>query len=181
MAQLTPRGKALRWLTEHRGLTEQPYGSNRDDRPDGITAAQKRLGSWLVGLAWCGVWFCNAAMAGGVRPAQAYRWASVAFIEDDARGKRNGFRGWISHPARRGKHWGNVFRGDGVVLFGRGVHVETIRDCSWRYRMLGFIWTEGGNTSPEGGSGSQSNGGGSYKRKRRIADIHGIALVNYPD
>lgn len=179
--KLTPRGRALRWYTTHRGLTEQPPGSNRDNRRYGITTAQKKLGTWLVGLPWCGVWVCNAALAGGVRPAKPYRWASVTFIEDDARAHRNGFRGWISRPARTGRHWKRVFRADAVVLFGRGVHVEGIRDASWRYRILGYIWTDGGNTSPEGGTGSQSNGGGSYKRRRRIADIHGIALINYPD
>lgn len=180
-SKLTPRGRALRWLTNHRGLTEQPYGSNRDNRKDGITAAQKRLGSWLVGLAWCGVWFCNAAMAGGVRPAKPYRWASVANIEDDARARVNGFRGWVSRPARFGSHWKRAFRGDGVVLFGRGVHVATLRDCSLKYRLLGYVITDEGNTTPEGGTGNQANGGGSYRRRRKIADIHGLALVDYPD
>lgn len=180
MARLTSRGRALRWMTNHRYLTEDPAGSNRDNRRDGITAAQKRLGDWLVGLAWCGVWVCNAALAAGVKIAKPYRWASVAAIEADAKAKVNGFRGWIARPARFGRHWRNVYRGDAVVMFGPGVHVEMIRDCSWRCRARGFIRTEGGNTSPEGGTGSQSNGGGSYPRRRSIADIHGVALIDFP-
>lgn len=176
---LTPRGRAMRWLTNHRYLTEQPPGSNRDERKDGITAAQRRLGGWLVGLPWCGVWAANAALVGGVQIVQPWRWASVVDIEDMARAGQNGFRDWRPSPAKTGKVWANVYRGDLVVLFGRGVHVETIRSSAWIYRRLGLIRTEGGNTS-SGNSGSQDNGGGAFPRYRRIADIHGIARVNYP-
>jgi hypothetical protein len=175
MAKLTARGKALRWMTRHRNLTEQPPGSNRDNRKDGITAAQKKLGAWLVGQPWCGVWCCNAAMAGGVRPSKPYRWASVALIEDDARAKRNSFRGWTRDPSR-------VLRGDLVILFGRGVHVEMVRQVHkprpWRNYWL--IDTDGGNTSAEGQVGSQSNGGQSARRRRPMSAVHGFALVNYP-
>ena len=96
---LTSRGRQLRWLTNHRGLTEQPAGSNTDQRKDGIRAAQIRVaggGNWLIGQPWCGVWCCAAALAAGVKIAKPYRWASVAFVEDDARAKRNGFRSWVS-------------------------------------------------------------------------------------
>lgn len=168
--KLTPRGRTLRWLTNRRGITEQPAGSNRDERIDGITAAQRRLGAWLVGLAWCGVWCANAAMAGGVRPSKPWRWASVANIEDDARAKTNGFRGWTRDHRR-------VIRGDLVVLFGRGKHVETVRKV---YARLGLVRTDGGNTS-RGDAGSQSNGGGAFPRWRRLSDVHGFALVDYPD
>lgn len=176
---LTARGKALRWMTNHRYCTEQPPNSNQDYRKDGITAAQKRLGFWLVAKAWCGTWLCNAAMAGGVKMSAPYRWASVWFCEVDAKNKTNGFRGYIPKPARTGKHWKNVFRGDAAILFGSGVHIVMIRDCSWKYRILGLIRTDEGNTSP-GSSGSQNNGGGSYPRFRRIKDIYGICLINYP-
>jgi hypothetical protein len=177
MATLTPRGRALRWLTNHRGITEDPAGSNRDNRSDGITAAQRRLGSWLIGLPWCGVWFANALLAGGVAGV-GYRLASVVNIEDDAKAHRRPFRGWVTtaDPSWPKK----VLRGDGVVLFGRGVHVETVRSTAWAYRKLGLIRTEGGNTS-SGNAGSQDNGGGAFPRYRRIADVHGFALVDYPN
>jgi hypothetical protein len=164
------RGKALRWLSNHRGLTEDPAGSNSDHRKDGIRAAQRRLGAWLVGLAWCGVWACNAALAAGVRIAQPFRWASVELIEDDARAKRNGFRGWTLDTRQ-------VLRGDLAVLFGRGVHVATVRRVS---RRLGIVITDEGNTNRDN-AGSQSNGGGSFRRVRRLSDVHGFALVDYPD
>ncbi len=171
--KLTPRGLALRWLTRHRGITEQPPGSNRDTRTDGITTAQKRAGggaTYLVGKAWCGVWALMAALAGGVRPKHPERWASVGFIEDDARAHRNGFRGWTTDHRR-------VLRADLVVLFGRGEHVETVRKV---YPLLGLVRTDGGNTS-SGNAGSQSNGGGAFPRWRRLSDVHGFALVDYPN
>jgi hypothetical protein len=138
MASLTPRGKDQRWLSSHRGITEQPAGSNRDDRKDGITAAQQRLGNWLVGLAWCGTWAANGLLAAGVRGV-SFRQASVALIEDDARAGRAPFRDWL--PA------GSYHRG--------------------------------GNTS-SGTAGSQSNGGGSYRRLRPLSSVYGFARVDYP-
>lgn len=176
---LTPRGRALRWLTNHRGITEQPAGSNTDNRKDGIRAAQRRLGTWLVGLAWCGVWACNAARAGGVKIAKPYRWASVSNIEDDAKKGTNGFHEWV--PNVPGEKRGRVMRGDLVVLFGRGVHVAVFRE--WvrdkRGNVIGVV-TDEGNTSA-GAKGSQSNGGGAFRRVRPISDVYGFARVNYPE
>jgi hypothetical protein len=177
---LTPRGKALHWLSTHRGITEQPPGSNKDRRKDGIMAAQRRLGAWLVGTSWCGTWACIAALAGGVKMSKPYRWASVAFIEEDAKAKRNGFRGWVYKEELKTAFTHRIpLRADLVVLFGPGVHVETIRSTAWIYRKLGRIVTDGGNTS-SGNKGSQANGGGAFRRVRRIKDIYGIALVDYP-
>lgn len=182
MARLSPRGRALRWLTTHRYITEQPPGSNSDQRKDGIKAAQRRCaggGTWLDRTPWCGSWAFSALRAAGVKGITS-RLASVALIEDDARAHRGPFRGWIGRPARTGRHWRSVNRGDLVVMFGRGVHVETLRSSAWIYRRLGLVRTEGGNTS-SGDAGDQANGGGSYPRWRRITDIHGLALVDYPN
>ena len=169
----TPRGRALHWLSKHRGTTEQPPGSNTDNRKWGIRHAQLVVGGgadYLVGQPWCGVWACRAALVGRVRIKNPERWASVAFIEDDAKAKRNGFRGWTTNPK-------SVLRADLVVLFGRGVHVETVRRI---FPRLGYMVTDGGNTS-SGNAGSQDNGGGAFRRVRRISDAHGFALVNYPN
>ena len=180
---LTSRGRALRWLTKHRGLTEDPPGSNKDRRIDGITAAQERLargGQYLVGQPWCGTWFANALLAAGltVKDGVDGRLAGVAYIEEAAQRGAPPFRGWVTV---RDRYWyKKVLRGDAVVLFGYGVHVETVRSTSWVYRRLGYIRTEGGNTGP-GDSGSQANGGGAFPRKRRINDIRGFAIVDFPD
>ena len=177
--ELTPRGKALRWLTNHRYLTEDPPGSNSDHRADGIRKAQMDCaggGTWLVGLPWCGVWCFNALQAAGVRGINS-RMAAVAYIEDDAKAERGCYRGWMG-PREGWDSWENgLFRGDLVVMFGRGVHVETLRDMDREARL---IRTDGGNTS-SGNTGSQSNGGGSFPRWRSIDDVYGFALVDYPN
>lgn len=176
---LTPRGRALHWLTRHRGITEQPPGSNTDHRKDGIHAAQNRLGSWLVGLPWCGVWACNAALAGGVKITRPYRWASVENIETDARAARNGLLKWV--PNVPGEERGKVMRGDLVVLFGRGVHVAVFREFVHdRAGRVVAIITDEGNTS-SGPGGSQSNGGGAFRRVRPIGAVYGFARVNFPE
>lgn len=174
---LTPRGRAMRWLTNHRGLTEQPPGSNNDQRVDGITAAQKRIGG-PGGQPWCGYWHANALRAGGVAGV-SIRQASVALIEEDAIARRAPYgHGWVT-PRDRG-WWKRVNRGDACVLFGYGVHVETVRSTAWAYRRLGLIRTEAGNSS-SGNAGSQNDGGGSYPRVRRIKDVRGFGLVDFPD
>ncbi len=176
---LTPRGKTLRWLTTHRYLTEQPPGSNTDNRTDGIRKAQRDCangGTWLIGLPWCGVWAFNGLQAAGVKGI-SYRMAGVANIEDDAKAKRGCYRGWMG-PREGWDKWGtDLFRGDLVVLFGRGVHVGTVRDVDREARL---IRTDEGNTS-SGLGGSQSNGGGAFPRWRSIDDVHGFALIDFPD
>lgn len=174
---LTPRGKALRWMTAHRGITEQPPGSNSDHRKDGIRRAQLDLGRYLVGLPWCGTWCAAALRHAGVRGVTP-RLASVSAIEQDAKAKRGPFRGWVTTGDRR---WAEkVLRGDLAVLFGPGIHVVMVRSTAWHWRKLGLIRTSEGNTS-SGDGGSQDNGGGAFTRLRRIRDVHGFALVNYPN
>lgn len=178
MASLTSRGKALRRMSTHRGITEEPHGSNTDLRPHkgdkrwGIRKAQLALGAWLVGLPWCGTWCAWALNAAGVRGV-TYRLASVALIEDDARAAAGPFWDWQPPSG-----WRKVLRGDLVVWYGRGVHVEMVR----AFKQAGgqvYVVTDGGNTS-SGASGSQSNGGGSYRRVRPLYQVHGFALVDYP-
>lgn len=171
---LTPRGKALRWMTKHRGCTEQPPGSNTDKRVDGIRAAQRALGAWLIGLAWCGTWVAAALRAAGV-VGVTFRLASVANIEDDARAGRAPFFRWVA-PG----NWRQVLRGDLVVLFGRGVHVGMVRAFKWVRGIGWVVITEEGNTSRPGQTGSQSDGGVSTRRERPLSVVHGFAKVDFP-
>lgn len=164
------RARARHWWTTHLGLTEQPYGANRDNRADGITAMERRLGSYLVGLAWCGDFLANGFLAAGVHGVSA-RQASVGLIEDDATAGRPPFRAW-THDARQAR------RGDAVVLFGRGIHVAAIDHVDLH---TGVVHTFEGNTSFPGTAGSQSNGGCSTRRTRPLTDVHGFALVAYKD
>lgn len=172
---LTVRGRTMRWHTQHRFLTEQPPGSNTDQRTDGIRHAQIQLGAWLVGLAWCGVWAAAGLIAGTVKGV-SYRLASVLLIEQDARDGRAPFRDWLAPTLANARR---CLRGDLVVLFGAGVHVGTFRALKY---VLGVGWcvrTEEGNTS-SGIAGSQSDGGMSTPRLRPLADVHGLARVDFP-
>lgn len=183
MASLTPRGKAMRHMRNHRGITEQPRNSNTDNRPTrlnhepgkrGIREAQIATAgnsTWLIGTPWCGEWCYWALERAGVKHI-SYRQASVSIIEADAKAKVGPFSGWV-WPSE----WRSVLRGDLVVLFGHGIHVEMVRGFK-RSNGTVYVITEGGNTSG-GNSGSQSNGGGSYKRYRRLSNVRGFAKVDY--
>lgn len=154
---------AIAWARAQVGTVEQPASSNRGPK---ITPWQQSWGSWLVGQPWCGV-FVGVALRdhGGVVGLNS-RLAAVAFIEDDAIARRFGWAGW--HGARNGTP------GDAVILFGRGVHVELIATVHpWGYT------TVGGNTSAEGSSGSQSNGGGVFVRSRPFSVVRGCARPRY--
>lgn len=169
---LTVRGRDQRWLSKHRGLTEDPPNSNWDHRQDGIAAAVRRCG-FTFPVPWCGCWAYNALDAAGVQGV-SIRQASVALIEDDARHGKAPFRDWVDRS-----EWRRVLRGDLVVLFGRGVHVETVRGFHRTRSGVVFAVTDGGNTS-SGPGGSQSNGGGAFRRVRPLADVWGFARVDYP-
>lgn len=150
---------AIRWWGNHLNVKEQPWGSNGGP---GISDWEKRFGFGRV--PWCGIFLGMGLLAGGVKLTS--RVAAVAFIEDDARAGRNGFRAWLGRGSGRG--------GDAAVIGGRGVHVEgVVKRYSW-----GYV-TRGGNTSCEGCTGSQSNGGQSAQRNRGFAVVYGIARPAY--
>jgi len=158
------RQRAVEYALSFDGkVKETPANSNKGGR---ITVWQERLGSWLVGQAWCGVFCGNMLLHVGVKGVD-YRIASVYYIEQDAKRKLAPYRGWTTDPKK-------VLRGDLVVLFGSGVHVGMVVKVEGNY-----VHTIEGNTS-SGNSGSQSNGGGVYARKRPLSDVYGFALVDYP-
>jgi hypothetical protein len=149
------RDKSASWHEHHLGLTESPADSNCDSRSDGIRTSQDGCanGTWLRYQPWCGCWAWSGLYAAG-KVKKGDSWlASVASIEDYAKAGRGPFKGWTTDGSKAKK-------GDLVVLFGRGQHVGTIRSTDANYA---YTWE--GNTS-SGSSGSQSNGGGSYKRSR---------------
>jgi hypothetical protein len=157
------RQDALDWMAAHRSMTEQPAGSNCDDRKDGIRAAQDRCvahgssGTWLRNEPWCGVWCCAALEAAGV-DGLSYNLASVAWIEDRARAGGAPFTGWTTNGD-------NAEPGDLVVMFGYGGHVGMLRSVD----SSSSITTEEGNTSDT-----------SAKRTRsRSSDVRGYARVRY--
>jgi peptidoglycan hydrolase-like protein with peptidoglycan-binding domain len=151
------------------GYTENPANSNCDNRSDGIRTSQDHTaggGTWLRNQPWCGCWCFYGLEAGGVKGLGSWM-ASVASIEEYAKGKNGCFKGWTTDRSK-------VKKGDLVVIGGYGVHVETVRGFSGSNCL-----TYGGNTSP-GSSGSQSNGGGAYARTRYPSEVRGYALVRFP-
>lgn len=163
------RDKSKKWHEGHLGITESPPNSNCDSRSDGIRNAQDETanGTWLRNQPWCGCWaFMGLYQSSKVRSGTDSWMASVASIEDYARAGNGPFRGWTTDGTK-------ADTGDLVILFGRGQHVGTVRDKP----TSDTLKTWEGNTS-SGSSGSQSNGGGSYKRDRsRSSEVYGYALV----
>ena len=165
------RSRALEWLAEREGITEQPAGSSKDDRADGIRRAQIGCaggGTGLAGLAWRGTWCWRALDVAGVPNIDTWWMASVESIEAKARAGSRCYRGW-----RSGFDTSGVLPGDHVVIGGSGVHVETVREV-----LSDSVITNGGNTSA-GATGSQSNGGGAFRRRRYPSEVTGFALVDH--
>lgn len=167
----SPRQKAMRHLEARVGYTEQPAGSNCDNRSDGIRTAQDHCaggGTWLRYEPWCGSWAFYALETAEVKYIDS-SLASVAAIEDNARRGQKCFTEWVTRDLSK------VRIGDLVVIGGYGVHVEIVREKP----SISGCATHGGNTSA-GAFGSQSNGGGAFRRYRYPSEIRGYALVRYP-
>jgi len=158
------RDKALSWMANHRGITEDPVNSNCDNRKDGIRTAQDKCagsGTWLRYQPWCGVWCFNALAAAGVKGLNS-NMASVAWIESQAKAKKAPFTSWTTNG-------GDCKPGDLVVLFGSGTHVGMVREVHSDY-----VVTEEGNTSVG------NNGGSAQKQRSRHGDTYGYARVAFP-
>jgi hypothetical protein len=162
------REKVMAHMAARVGYTESPSGSNFDSRGDGIHKCQDVTagGHWLDRTAWCGSWCQYALTAAGIEPNS--NLASVASIEGMAKNGQYPFRGWTTNRSQ-------IAKGDLVIVGGYGVHVEMVRGAA---NADGSVPTYGGNTSP-GTSGSQSNGGGAFKRVRYASEIRGFALVDF--
>jgi hypothetical protein len=154
-------GRAIAFGKHYIGVHESPAGSNRGPL---IDRWQARFG--FRGAPWCGLFLGNELLAGGVHGVTS-RIASVSAIEDDARAHRGCFVGWTPGFGQHAR------RGDGVVLFGRGIHVELIVEV-----LNGAYVTIGGNTSASK-AGNQSAGGCVAEHIRSAGEVHGVAHVRY--
>lgn len=158
---LGKRDEAIAFGRRYIGVHESPAGSNRGPL---IDQWQRRFG--FLGAPWCGIFLGNELLAAGVHGVTS-RIASVDAIEDDARAHRGCFFGYT---VGYGSH---AQRGDAVILFGRGVHVEIIVDV-----VPGGYRTIGGNTSATT-AGNQSAGGCVAPHTRSAGEVHGVAHVRY--
>ena len=146
--------------------TEHPPYSNK---VPALAAEAKRLGlsPWFQAMGWPWCVFAGelAALAHGSKSAKAGfagHWNVLYTVDllSKARAREFGMR-IVSQ--------GEVRKGTIALLdFPGGAIVDHYERCRGRVR-LGLVLTVGGNTSPEGGSGSQSDGGGVYLRIRRAS------------
>jgi hypothetical protein len=145
----TTRERALEGAISWLGYTEQPAGSN-----------QTLFGQWygMDRQPWCAMFasYCYEVEAGGspsfIRGSQ---YAYVPYLISDAGAARNGLT--ITNSPKPGDLCCLDWQWDGTFD-----HVEVFESGS-----AAMFTTIGGNTSAEGdASGSQSNGGGVYRRNR---------------
>jgi hypothetical protein len=149
--------KAQKWV----GSTENPYGSNWGHPVEDFI----KFTGYTYPVYWCGCWAAWVVVKlGGAKIPSRIRLGYAPYITDDARNNRNGLTAVAFENARAGD----------IVTFWGGQHIGVVE----KYEN-GVLYTIEGNTSPEGGSGSQSNGGGVYKRKRYKSDVDCIARPAY--
>lgn len=139
--------EAARWI----GTTESPYGSNQCE----FSAWYGMTGPWC--FMFCTYCFENGAAQLGRDSPTFVRGSYYAYCPYGVQDALNGRRGL---QAIAGPEPGALvfyeFDGDGI--YDHVGIVETVTGSGWTALE--------GNTSPEGGSGSQSNGGGVYRRNR---------------
>jgi hypothetical protein len=157
-----PGELAISAARKYIGTTESPPGSNWG----GLVEQFIRFTGYTFPVAWCGCWAAWVVVKlGGAKIPQRIRLGYAPYITEDARAGRNGLTAVPFDAARPGD----------IITLWNGQHIEVVAE-----RPSGdTVKTIGGNTSPEGGSGSQSNGGGVYERTRRRSDIDCVARPNY--
>jgi len=148
------RARAVNWAKARVGITEHPAGSNRGPK---ITAWQEMSGYPGGGVAWCQC-FVNASAYVGSRKRIKPIWFggyTVSVVEQANNGEHGLKR--ITLQAARPGDWiyFNFPGGESVDHVGLFMHSN----------FDGTISTIEGNTS-SGNSGSQSNGGGVFRRTR---------------
>ncbi len=154
--------KALREARKYTGRTESPAGSNT--APWGLGAWIKELLGLNYGVAWCGVYVWRCLDVAGVKGLTG-RVAAVRYIYEDAGAGRNGFEKRVPLSQAR--------PGDVAILFGTSTHTGLLEK-----RVPGGWICREGNTS-SGVSGSQSDGGGAFRRTRPNSAIVAVCRPRY--
>ena len=161
------RARAVNWAKARVGIVEHPAGSNQGRY---ITSWQEMSGYPGGGVPWCQC-FVNASAYVGTRkrlnPATIGGY-TVSVVEMANNGE-HGLKRISLEEARPGDWlYFNFPGGESVDHVGLFMHFNTD----------GTVSTIEGNTSAEGASGSQSNGGGVFRRTRSRSLI--AAVVRPP-
>lgn len=152
------RDDIVKWCHKYVGVKERPAGSNRGEpQPSGW---QRRVFGGH-GVPWCACFAVCSAWDNGVKGSGT---ASVQLNVNLARKGQGIYRGYTTDPRR-------VRPGDHCAVGSTSTHTEVVVGPT-------AYDTIGGNTSG-GPGGSQSNGGGVYKRNRR-GSIVGWMLIREP-
>ena len=140
------------------GTTENPAGSNWGPK----VSQYIKFTGYTFPVYWCGCFVCWCVVNAGANIPTRIRLGYTGYITADANANTNGLTAVPFSDARPGDivvysfdHIGLVEKVDGDLLYA----IE-------------------GNTSP-GSSGSQSNGGGVFRRVRSRSDVVTIARPNY--
>lgn len=145
------------------GTTESPAGSNLGPLP--ITESQLFTGYKVPpGVYWCGCFACYVVVKiGGAAVPLKIRMGFGPSIIDDAHAGANGFHAVPFAQAKAGD----------VLVYWGGEHIGLVE----KLLSASAVQTIEGNTSAA--DGSQSNGGGIYRKQRGIGDVTVVARPTY--
>lgn len=161
--------KANEWGDTQVGTTESPPGSNFVKY---WVWFKNRFKANYEGQPWCGCYAIRRAFAGGLKLPENF--ISVLAIQNWGVANKR----WTL-CSFQAEHTKKIKAGDLTIIGGPGVHVETaVADAE----EDGSVLTNGGNTTPEIGSGDQFNGGAVAKKPRQASEIYGFVSVHdkYP-
>jgi hypothetical protein len=149
------------------GQTENPPGSNTSNF---IRAMARAVGAPAPPYSWCGLFVWWATEGVGVKGLND-RALYVPFIIEDAKKCVNGFAGFVDPRSAKLGDWVCMDFGGSRDL---GEHVGMAIGPAVKIGSEWYVPTVEGNTSSSI-LGSQSNGGGVFKRQRPLSCIVGCA------
>lgn len=166
-APRSPEKTAVAYAARFVGTVEKPAGSNRGSS---IDAWQRASTPNMTGYAWCGAFVGACLRAAGVQGIVGSRIIYTPSIYADAKAGINGLAKLVSVEDARA--------GDLVLFnFPGGNSVDHVGIVTGSYTSKGLPTIEGNTSAGDGGS--QSNGGGVFRRTRSRAQIAGIARPRY--
>lgn len=166
LAKQQPLGeKALAYLTTHLGETEHPAGSNYIEFASGW---YMRIKPGQKGGPWCAMAVTRSMVEAGSKSfVRGSAYAFVPYVVNDARAGRNGLS--VTHAPVKGDpvayDWERDGEADHIGLFER-----------WVVKGRTFVAVEGNTSSDD--HGSQSNGGGVFRRERSVSLVQAFIHVS---